>query len=120
MDFRGRGVVVNAASAEDGVAVNGMVSAGSEVEEMRVKMDDCLESGGLVQAIHDAARAVELAVVERGSMSRSSWFAKNWLGVDRNAWIKTLSYQAAVYSLLQAAIEISSRGEAGTGISMFQ
>ncbi|WOL02491.1 hypothetical protein Cni_G11210 [Canna indica] len=105
------------ASMDDGVVVNGapQTTSDSEVEEMRIRLDECLEgedlSSGLVQSIHDAARAIELAIQEQTSSSQSSWFTKAWFGVDKNAWVKRLSYQAAVYSLLQAAIEISSRGD---------
>ncbi|CAL9100135.1 unnamed protein product [Musa textilis] len=105
------------ASTDDSVVVNGtpQATSNSEVEEMRIKLDEYLQgddlSSGLVQSIHDASRAVELAFQEHSSLSKSSWFSKAWLGVDKNAWIKRLSYQAAVHSFLQAVIEISSRGD---------
>ncbi|XVE96359.1 hypothetical protein REPUB_Repub02eG0214400 [Reevesia pubescens] len=105
------------ASAEDGVTVNGspQTSTNTDVNEIRVKLNQSLQgeeySNGLVQSLHDASRVFELAIKEQGSLSKLSWFSTAWLGVDRNAWVKTLSYQAAVYSLLQAASEISSRGD---------
>ncbi|XVE61438.1 hypothetical protein DITRI_Ditri06bG0040100 [Diplodiscus trichospermus] len=105
------------ASAEDGVTVNGSPpsSTSTDVDEIRVKLNQSLQgddySNGLVQSLHDAARVFELAIKEQGSLSKLSWFSTAWLGVDRNAWVKTLSYQAAVYSLLQAASESSSRGD---------
>ncbi|XP_010942618.1 uncharacterized protein [Elaeis guineensis] len=105
------------ASTDDGVTVNGtpQASSSNDVEEMRVKLDESLQgedlSSRLVQSIHDSARAIELAIQEQSSLTKDSWFPKAWLGLDKNAWVKTLSYQAAVYSLLQAAIEISSRGD---------
>ncbi|KAK1309991.1 hypothetical protein QJS10_CPA08g01410 [Acorus calamus] len=105
------------ASTDDGVTVNGMpqVSSSSELEEMRTKLDQSLQgedlNGALIQSLHDAARAIELAIREHGSSSRIYWFSSAWLGVDKNAWVKTLSYQAAVNCLLQAAVEISSRGD---------
>lgn len=105
------------ASSDDGLAVNGtpQTSTNSDMDEMRVKLSQSLQadnvSCGLVQSIHDAARTIELAILEHSSSSKASWLPKTWLGVDKNAWIKTLSYQAAVYSLLQAAVEISSRGD---------
>ncbi|XXG88474.1 hypothetical protein AAC387_Pa12g0678 [Persea americana] len=104
------------ASTDDGITVNGKPQAGSsnDLEEMRVKLDQSLQGedsrSGLIQSLHDAARVFELAIKEHSALSRSPWFSKTWLGVDKNAWVKTLSYQAAVYSLLQAASEISSRG----------
>lgn len=104
------------ASADDGVTVNGSpkASTSSDVEEMRIKLNQSLQgearNDGLVQALHDAARFFDLAIKERSSSSKISWFSTAWLG-DRNAWVNTLSYQASVYSLLQAAVEISSRGD---------
>ncbi|XP_010543812.1 PREDICTED: uncharacterized protein LOC104816603 isoform X2 [Tarenaya hassleriana] len=104
------------ASSEDGVAVNGssQTRTSSNVEEIRAKLAESLQdennSDGLIQSLYDAARIFELAVKEKISSSRLSWFSAAWLGVDRNAWVKTLSYQASVYCLLQAANEISSRG----------
>lgn len=105
------------ASSNDGVTVNGspQASSSSDVEEVRVKLDRSIQgedyNDGLVQSLHDAARICELAIKERSSQSKVSWFTTAWLGVDRNSWVKTLSYQASVYCLLQAASEISSRGD---------
>ncbi|KAL4341436.1 hypothetical protein GQ457_08G011850 [Hibiscus cannabinus] len=105
------------ASAEDGVTVNGSLqtSSSTDVDGIRTKLNQSLEgedySDGLVQSLHDAARVFELSIKEKGSLSKLSWFSTAWIGVDRNAWVKTLSYQAAVYSLLQAAGEIASRGD---------
>ncbi|XP_044509278.1 uncharacterized protein LOC123228112 isoform X2 [Mangifera indica] len=104
------------ASADDGVTVNGSPQASTDtnVEEIKVKLNQSLQGkdccDGLVQSLHDAARVFELAIKEQGSQSNMAWLS-TWMGVDRNAWIKTLSYQASVYSLLQAASDVSSRGE---------
>ncbi|CAO2839289.1 unnamed protein product [Amaranthus hypochondriacus] len=103
------------ASADDGVAVNGTskTSTSSDVEAMRVSLDQALKNedynDGLVQSLYDAARFFELAIKEQSSLSKVSWFSAAWIGVDKSAWAKTLSYQASVYALLQAANEISSR-----------
>ncbi|KAA8516772.1 hypothetical protein F0562_017030 [Nyssa sinensis] len=108
------------ASADDGVTVSGRTQASnsSDVEEMKGKLDQLLQGedysddlDGLLQLLHDAARVFELAIKEQSSLSKISWFSTAWLGVDRNAWVKALSYQASVYSLLQAASEIASRGD---------
>ncbi|KAK3037853.1 hypothetical protein RJ639_031213, partial [Escallonia herrerae] len=114
------------ASTDDGVAVNGspQASTSGNVQDMRVKLDQSLGGEdynvGLVQSLHDAARVFELAIKEQVSLSKTSWFSTAWLGVDKNAWVKALSYQlakdiksfqASVYSFLQAASEISSRGD---------
>lgn len=137
------------ASAEDGVAVSGgssqsggSSSSSSSVGEVRAKLAAAAGSlqeesycNGLVQSLHDAARTLEFAVKEKITPPRFSWFSATWLGADRNAWLKTLSYQvcaflftecvvlsmldlslhnlilqASLYSLLQAVNEISSRG----------
>ncbi|XP_024011508.1 uncharacterized protein LOC18018143 isoform X2 [Eutrema salsugineum] len=104
------------ASAEDGLAVNGtpQSKAKEDVEEMRAKLTESLQDeyncDELIQSLHDAARTFELALKKKISTSKLPWFSAAWLGVDRNAWVKTFSYQASVYSLLQAANEVSSRG----------
>ncbi|CAH2073892.1 unnamed protein product [Thlaspi arvense] len=104
------------ASADDGVAVNGSPQsrASEDVEDMRAKLTGSLQDeyncDELIQSLHDAARTFELALKKKISSSKLPWFSAAWLGVDRNAWVKTFSYQAAVYSLLQAANEVSSRG----------
>lgn len=90
------------ASADDGVTVNGSSQArtNNDVEDMRYKLDQSLQdedyNTGLVQLLHDAARVFELAMKEQGSLSKTSWFSTAWLGVDKNAWIKELSYQVDI------------------------
>ncbi|KAF7818818.1 LETM1 and EF-hand domain-containing protein anon-60Da, mitochondrial [Senna tora] len=107
------------ASADDGVTVNGSPQAktSTDLEKMRVKLNKSLEDedfcDGLLQSLYDATRVFELAIKEQSLHSRASWFSTAWLGIDQNAWAKELSYQAAVYSLLQAASEISSRSDCG-------
>ncbi|CAM8968079.1 unnamed protein product [Rhodiola kirilowii] len=102
-----------AASSDDGVTVNGtpQASGSSDVQEMRIKLSQSLQgkdiNNGLVQSLHDAARVFELAIKEHRAESKLSWFPKALFGGDNDGWIKTLSYQAAVYSLLQAASELS-------------
>ncbi|KAF8118782.1 hypothetical protein N665_0002s0092 [Sinapis alba] len=105
------------ASSDDGVAVNGTPQSRArddDVEEMRAKLTGSLQDeyncDELIQSLHDAARSFELALKKKISSSKLPWFSAAWLGVDRNAWVKTFSYQASVYSLLQAANEVSSRG----------
>ncbi|XP_062112676.1 uncharacterized protein LOC133823841 isoform X5 [Humulus lupulus] len=118
LTFRRSRRMVPDASADDGVTVNGtpQASTRSDVEEMRVKLNRSLQGGSddsdsLVQFLHDTARVFELAIKEQNSFSKLSWFSTAWIGVDRNAWVKSLSYQASTYSLLQAATEIASRGD---------
>ncbi|XP_062192700.1 uncharacterized protein LOC133896167 isoform X2 [Phragmites australis] len=110
--------IIRLASDDDsnGVSVNGVPQVGSisDMEEIRLKLDKALQtediSSGLVQSIHDAARSIELAFLDHRKSSKDYWFPKTWLGVENNAWIKSLSYQAAVDLLLQAVIDVSSRG----------
>ncbi|MED6156547.1 hypothetical protein PIB30_015433 [Stylosanthes scabra] len=112
---RRRACIFPFASADDGVTVNGspQSSTSTDLEKMRVKLNSSLEDGdfcdGLVQALYDAARVFELAIKEHNAFARVSWVSTAWLGVDQNAWVKAVSYQAAVFSLLHAASEISSR-----------
>ncbi|CAI0391311.1 unnamed protein product, partial [Linum tenue] len=113
------GCLLPCGSADDSVTVNGSPtpSTSGDVEEIRMKLNQSLQGEDqgdtLVQSLHDAARVFELAIKERGLVSKFSWFSTAWLGGDGNAWLKTLSYQASVYSLLQAACEISSRRSGG-------
>ncbi|KAL6859075.1 hypothetical protein ACP4OV_018077 [Aristida adscensionis] len=108
--------IIPLASDDDSVSVNGVpqVGSASDMEEIRLKLDKALQtediSSGLVQSIHDAARSIELAFLDHSKSSKNSWFPKTWLGVENNAWIKSLAYQAAVDALLQAVIDVSSRG----------
>lgn len=111
-----RGCVLPFASADEGVTVNGSLptSTSSSFEETRNKLDQSMQEeghSGLVQSLHDAARVIELGIREQSSLSKSSWFSSAWFGVDKTAWVKALSYQAAAYSLLQAASEIACRGD---------
>ncbi|KAK4281697.1 hypothetical protein QN277_013158 [Acacia crassicarpa] len=116
---RKRAYLLPFASADDGVTVNGSPQAktSTDLEKMRMKLNKSLEDedicDGLLQSLYDASRVFELAIKEQSLFSRASWFSTAWLGIDQNAWAKTLSYQAAVYSLLQAASEISSLGDRG-------
>lgn len=94
------------ASTDDGVTVNGTpeASTASNVEEMRVKLNQSLKgkdyTDGIVQALHEAARVLELALKEHSSLSKYSWFSTAWIGVDMSAWIKTLSYQVIQHYLI--------------------
>ncbi|XP_078447113.1 uncharacterized protein LOC144715999 isoform X2 [Wolffia australiana] len=90
-------------------------SSRSDVEKTAAQAEEPLEgddlNSRLVQSLHDAARSVELALKEQSSSIKTSWFSKAWIGEDKNAWTRTISYQASIYCLLQAAVEISSRGD---------
>ncbi|KAK9734294.1 hypothetical protein RND81_04G129300 [Saponaria officinalis] len=117
--FKRAGNIVRSASADDGIKVNGgpEASTSRDFEAMRIRLDQALENedynDGLVQSLHDAARGFELSLKEKSSLWKIPWFSAAWLGVDKNAWAKALSYQASVYALLQAAHEVASRGDIG-------
>lgn len=88
------------ASSDESVTVNGsppQASTSGNVEEMRIKLDHTLQgeeyNDGLVQSLHNAARTFELAIKEHCSHSKIPWFTTAWLGVDKNSWVKALSYQ---------------------------
>lgn len=51
----------------------------------------------LVQALHDAASVFKSAMEDQVSLTRGPWFAQKWLGIDKNAWMRTLAYQAITY-----------------------
>lgn len=51
----------------------------------------------LVQALHDAASVFKSAMEDQESLTRGPWFAQKWLGIDKNAWMRTLAYQAITY-----------------------
>ncbi|KAJ6303842.1 hypothetical protein OIU77_017679 [Salix suchowensis] len=99
-------------SADDGVTVNGSPSAStsSDVEEMGLKFNHSLlgddSTDKLVQSLHDAARVFEVAIKEQDSLSKFSWLSTAWLGVDRNAWVKTLCYESLLLTLSSASIII--------------
>lgn len=86
------------ASADESVTVNGspQASTSSDIGKMRIRLDDSRKqdyNDGLVQSLHDAARIFELAIKEHSFSSKMRWFSTAWLGIDRNAWVKSLSYQ---------------------------
>lgn len=100
---RRSGLLLPFASADDAVTVNGNPrTSATEVEELRVKLDQPLQGEdyctGLVQSLHDAARVFELAIREQNLSSKISWFSTAWIGIDKTAWIKELSYQVSVLS----------------------
>lgn len=98
------------ASAEDGVAINGSPKprSSSNLGDMRTNFTGSLQdensSNGLIQSLHDAARSIELAVREKITPSRFSWFPATWLGADKYAWVKTLSYQVRLCLLVALSL----------------
>ncbi|CAK9200674.1 unnamed protein product [Sphagnum troendelagicum] len=82
------------------------------------KFDGAMLNGGggdqgknLVHLLHETARMLQSAMEEQSTLTCGPWFAQKWLGIDKNAWLKSLAYQVAVHSLLQAVDEIVIRGE---------
>ncbi|GAA0143980.1 hypothetical protein LIER_04540 [Lithospermum erythrorhizon] len=117
MKSRGIQSQVPCAAADDGVTVNGspQAPASNDVGDIRLKLDQSIQSEEysteLIQLLHDAARVFELGIRKQSSLLNTTWFSTSWFGVDRNAWVKMLSYQASVFSLLLSANEICSRGD---------
>ncbi|KAG0557311.1 hypothetical protein KC19_11G119200 [Ceratodon purpureus] len=114
-----RGVVVVAASkSAEGVEV--------EVERERkgalgrravVELADGESSSqgrSLVHALHESGRVFLVGLEGQKGLASRPWFPLKWPGGDKNAWMKALSYQAAVHSLLQAVIDIAARGDGGS------
>ncbi|RAL51717.1 hypothetical protein DM860_010435 [Cuscuta australis] len=123
--LRRKGYCFPYVSADDGVTVDESLepSTSAGVEEMRANhvlpVESEEDSRGLVQALHDAARVIELGIRQHNS-SRKPWFLIGWPGVDRTAWVKVISYQASIYSLLQAVNQVSSQGDgSGRDINTF-
>ena len=48
----------------------------------------------LVHALHEAATVFQFAMEEQEALTRGPWFAQKWLGIDKNAWMRGLTYQA--------------------------
>lgn len=105
---RRRTYLLPSASSDDGVTVNGSPQAktSTDLEKMRIKLNKSLEDedifDGLLQSLYDASRVFELAIKEQSLFSRASWFSTAWLGIDQNAWAKTLSYQVLSFMLFSS------------------
>jgi hypothetical protein len=50
----------------------------------------------LVSALHKEAERLRHALVEQESLTKGPWFAQKWLGIDKNAWMRSLGYQASL------------------------
>eukprot|EP00252_Welwitschia_mirabilis_P004739 TRINITY_DN1502_c0_g1_i2.p1 TRINITY_DN1502_c0_g1~~TRINITY_DN1502_c0_g1_i2.p1 ORF type:complete len:865 (-),score=201.99 TRINITY_DN1502_c0_g1_i2:380-2974(-) len=112
--FFSNGQFATFAASEDGLTVNGAsnINSDDELEKMRLKLNQTLEgedtTNGLVQSLNDAARGFELAFEKQG-LTQGPLFSKAWLGTDKNAWVKTVSYQASVHALLHAIIKVTNK-----------
>ncbi|CAK9873735.1 unnamed protein product [Sphagnum jensenii] len=114
-------LAASAETSEEGINLNESFSRSENGRaEPRFKLGAAaMPSGGgggdqsknLVHVLHETARVLQSALEEQKALTRGSWFAQKWLGFDRNAWMKSLAYQVAVHSLLQAVEEIAARGE---------
>ncbi|CAM6050274.1 unnamed protein product [Sphagnum compactum] len=114
-------LAASAETSEEGINMNESFSRSENGRaELRFKLGAAaMPSGGgggdqsknLVHVLHETARVLQSALEEQKALTRGSWFAQKWLGFDKNAWMKSLAYQVAVHSLLQAVEEIAARGE---------
>lgn len=115
-------VRVFSAPLEEGVTVHDMPltkSNNDSWDDTRKMLDASLDfvatDSNLMQALHEAARMFQMAIEKQRSLTKGPWFAKAWLGIDHNAWIKSIAYQAAVHALIQAGLNLVRRRE-GKGL----
>ncbi|XP_077209981.1 uncharacterized protein LOC143845495 isoform X2 [Tasmannia lanceolata] len=88
--------------------------------ELIVGKDDNYEAGFnqidyLVHILHQSAKTFTIAIEGQILDQNGPQLAKAWVGVDVHAWHKHIAYQAAVYALLQTALDpiIVPYGECG-------
>ena len=94
-----------ASTSEESASYNGNVgSTENGRTEARVRSDGAKLSGGgeqgqnLVHALHEATTVFQSAMEEQEPLTRGPWFAQKWLGIDKNAWMRALAYQAITHS----------------------
>jgi hypothetical protein len=92
-------VVVAASKSAEGVSVN--ERTGRRVERAR-SLEELAEGGeslaqvqgrSLVHAVHESARVCLVRLEKQKTLASRPWFRLKWPGVDKNAWMKALSYQ---------------------------
>lgn len=100
-------LAASASTSAEGTSVNGSVGRSENGwVEARARFDEAMPNGegdggkNLVHALHEAARMFQSAMEEQESLTRGPWFAQRWLGIDKNAWMKTLAYQAISLRML--------------------
>lgn len=75
------------------------------IVEIGRSLEELAEGGGadkqqgrsLVHAVHDSARVFLVGLEKQKTLASKPWFPLKWPGVDKNAWIKALSYQVRVF-----------------------
>jgi hypothetical protein len=94
-----------ASTSEESASQNGNVGRSENGwTEARERSDGAnLGAGGdqgqnLVHALHEAATVFQSAMEEQESLTRGPWFAQKWLGIDKNAWMRALAYQALAHT----------------------
>lgn len=98
-------LAASAETSEEGINLNESISRSENGRgEPRFKLGAAaMPSGGggadqsknLVHVLHETARVLQSALEEQKALTRGSWFAQKWLGFDKNAWMKSLAYQAS-------------------------
>lgn len=71
------------------------------IVEIGRSLEEFAEGGGadkqqgrsLVHAVHESARVFLVGLQKQKTLASKPWFPLKWPGVDKNAWIKALSYQ---------------------------
>ena len=80
----------------DGASCHGVSSKSSTTDicdETRKVLDSSIDSTEIVQALHETARMFQVAIEKQKSLTKGPLFTKAWLGIDPNAWVKSISYQ---------------------------
>ena len=80
----------------EGASCHGVSSKSSTTDicdETRKVLDSSIDSTEIVQALHETARMFQVAIEKQKSLTKGPLFTKAWLGIDHNAWIKSISYQ---------------------------
>lgn len=84
---------------EDKVAVESQTAKGELATALNV--GDSPSGDVIVTALHEHAERLRVALVEQESLTKGPWFAQKWLGIDKNAWMRSVGYQASTHSILR-------------------
>nr|XP_024356431.1 uncharacterized protein LOC112272673 isoform X2 [Physcomitrium patens] len=110
-------VVVATSRSAEGTAVeerNGSEAGiGWSLEELAEGRGVDEQGKRLVHALRESASVILAELEKRKSLASTSWFPPNWFPADKNAWMKSLSYQSAVHALLKSVIDIAAQGQVG-------
>lgn len=99
----GRVVVVASSKSAEGMAVDERtgrrVEIGRSLDELadgaeKLSPQQQQQAGrSLVRALHESARVFMVGLEKQKTLASRPWSPLKWPGVDKNAWMKSLSYQ---------------------------